>query len=677
MIDPGTYLPWLLLINGAVLTLAWLAINHLQRGHLKTIYLLFLLAGTLWVNLIYCVKFFPMSDPVAIILSRSIFISILLTVVGFGCFMIAFCGLQDEFRSIRFYVFMLANAALIAASAAGYVESGITRSERGIAPIYGPLHPVLVTSNFLCGAYIFWLAIKSFRVSNDSIFRDQMRILFGCCLFAFVWAGSMNGILPVVTGSSAFSHVGPLGFLVLYAGILWIVLEQRTLFVSRDLGNLLRIPAFSEQGNVLVLKQLLLTVGDLLTLTPTPMFRKRYPFKSSAQTLELTVSHGIDGAMEYSSQPGQIQGFADNVRILEEHNRRLAFALIEAQGLLRDEGIRRTLESNPGNLPSARGVEYILSEFETEVARTCNEIHEIYGQSLPIFSRKRRDLLVQLKRYAPSKLAPIFVGEPGSGRSTNARMMHHLRNGKGLIEVSCLSDLAETRQQLARFKEAGSDVGLLIRDAHALTMDSWNLIETYFKGDRACYVTADAENLSEHLQSLPSHIRSLILQLRLDVPSLQSTPDDIFFGCVEIVARRGAELSKPFASISRAFIRNLQRSRWAGNFLEFQAYMELAIVSSGGTVLNFEPSAPRIDVPVSAVETSMDSGLPGLSPLENAERHTILAFLQKNNFNQRKTSEELDIRPNTLIVKMRKYGISRLRPRATRSASSQVNANLL
>jgi len=47
----------------------------------------------------------------------------------------------------------------------------------------------------------------------------------------------------------------------------------------------------------------------------------------------------------------------------------------------------------------------------------------------------------------------------------------------------------------------------------------------------------------------------------------------------------------------------------------------------------------------------------GLTPLERAEQKTILEYLLKNNWNQSRTSKQIGIRPNTMIVKMRKYGI--------------------
>ena len=65
---------------------------------------------------------------------------------------------------------------------------------------------------------------------------------------------------------------------------------------------------------------------------------------------------------------------------------------------------------------------------------------------------------------------------------------------------------------------------------------------------------------------------------------------------------------------------------------------------------------PELPAPAAADEEAEPSGL---TPLEAAEKGTIVRALEKNAYNQARTSKELGIRPNTLIVKMRKYGIQR------------------
>ncbi|HNJ33703.1 MAG TPA: helix-turn-helix domain-containing protein, partial [Leptospiraceae bacterium] len=72
-------------------------------------------------------------------------------------------------------------------------------------------------------------------------------------------------------------------------------------------------------------------------------------------------------------------------------------------------------------------------------------------------------------------------------------------------------------------------------------------------------------------------------------------------------------------------------------------------------------SLPKLPAQATARKLEKAQAIPDLAhltPLENAERRTIYEHLVANNFNQRKTSEEIGIRPNTLIAKMRKYEIA-------------------
>jgi hypothetical protein len=244
MMDQSVYVAWIIAIDLAALILAATAAKRMTRGILKGAYFAFLVTGIVWVNLIFLVRYFPISPDVAVYLSRGIFVSILATLTAFGCFMVVFCGMNQELRTLRFGAFIVWNGVLGVLSAAGFVENGLKQTEFGLAPIYGPFHPVLILSNFAWGAYIFWMVWRAFSASHNPVFKNQLRMLFAYCLFTFLWAGVINGVLPAVFGTSRYSHIGPLGFLVLYLGILRIVGEERNLFVERDLKALLRASEF-------------------------------------------------------------------------------------------------------------------------------------------------------------------------------------------------------------------------------------------------------------------------------------------------------------------------------------------------------------------------------------------------------------------------------------------------
>jgi len=58
--------------------------------------------------------------------------------------------------------------------------------------------------------------------------------------------------------------------------------------------------------------------------------------------------------------------------------------------------------------------------------------------------------------------------------------------------------------------------------------------------------------------------------------------------------------------------------------------------------------------PPPAPEDSID----GLTPLERTQKRVLLEYLRMTNFNQAETAKLLGVRPNTVIVWMRKYGIT-------------------
>lgn len=72
-------------------------------------------------------------------------------------------------------------------------------------------------------------------------------------------------------------------------------------------------------------------------------------------------------------------------------------------------------------------------------------------------------------------------------------------------------------------------------------------------------------------------------------------------------------------------------------------------------------SSPALIEHALAAPISEDSDL---TPLEQAEKNTILRYLERHSFNQAETSRILGIRPNTLINKMRKYQIATSRQRS-------------
>lgn len=658
MMNQSVYVAWIVSIDLAALILASTASKRMTRGLLRTTYFAFLLTGILWVNLIFFVRYLPIPMDVAVFLSRGIFIAILATLTAFGCFMIFFCGIQEELRSLRFIAFLGWNAVLATLSAAGLVENGLKETDCGLAPVYGPFHPVLVFSNFAWGAYIFWSAWRAFVTSQNPVLKNQLRMLFAYCLFTFLWAGTINGVLPVVFGSSRYSHVGPLGFLILYLGIIRIVAEERNLFVERDLKMLLKLPEFDDHRNVFGLKQLFVAVEDMLETGHGKVFRRGIRFAAPDGSLIETEFHTDPKHIEAPPlSQGQAQGLVQNLRLLEEHNRRMAFALIQAQTTLRDPAVEKVLLAANPVLPQPLGGIYSWDEFREAIDRNRREMQEVYGADILCFSRSRLNTLLQVKSLAPSRLNTVFCGESGSGRGTLARILHSLREGKRLEEIRCDAlDLELLRQRLATL---GSNTdGLLLRDIDVYSTDQLNSMVPLLPEDRRIYFTASpgfpATKGGAHLHA---RVLNALTQVTVNVEALRQIPEELFYAIIDLTQRKLTQFNRRSSGISRKLVDALLSRSWPGNYDSLTAELEKLVLLDAGPVLGAGQLPSWLPAPV--IPEEQDHEDPTLTPLENAERKTILTHLRKNAFNQRFTSRELGIRPNTLILKMRKYGIKR------------------
>lgn len=659
MMDQNVYVAWIVAIDLAALVLATTAAKRMSKGLLRTTYFAFLATGILWVNLIFFVRYLPIPMDVAVILSRGIFIAILATLTAFGCFMIVFCGVQDELRSLRFLAFLGWNAVLATLSATGFVENGLKETDFGLAPVYGPFHPVLVISNFAWGAYIFWSAWRAFHTSQNSVFRHQLRLLFAYCLFTFLWAGTINGVLPVVFGSSRYSHVGPLGFLVLYLGIIRIVAEERNLFVERDLKALLQLENFNDHRNVFGLKQLFVAVEDMLAAGHGKVFRRGIQFAApDGSPIEAEFLTDANHEVPLPLAMGHAQGLVQNMHLLEEHNRRMAFALIQAQATLRDPNIGKALQGTSAMLPQPLGGVYSWDEFRETIQRNRKEMIDTYGADVLCFSRGRLNTLLQVKSLAPSRLNTIFCGESGSGRGTFAHILHALRKGKLLEEIRCDAvDAALLKERLATLRTNAD--GLLLRDIDIYSADQINSLVPRLRTDMHLYFTActgfPAATLAAQL-----HPRALsaLTQVTVNVEPLRQNREELFYAIIDLTQRKLVELNKTSSGISKRLMDGLLNRSWPGNYDSLKAELEKLILWDSGPVLGSGELPGWLPAP-STPEEPVDSDDSNLTPLERAERKTILAHLKQNSFNQRLTSRELGIRPNTLILKMRKYGIKR------------------
>ena len=137
----------------------------------------------------------------------------------------------------------------------------------------------------------------------------------------------------------------------------------------------------------------------------------------------------------------------------------------------------------------------------------------------------------------------------------------------------------------------------------------------------------------------------------ITLPSLRDRTEDIPLLADHFLKIYTSRYHKGEKSISQDAIRYLQKYTWPGNIRELQHAVERAVILSEHTTLQ------KSDFALSATADVV----PGVEAfnLDEVERKTILAAIQKYNGNLSKVAKELGVGRTTLYRKMEKYGLDK------------------
>jgi two-component system response regulator HydG len=137
----------------------------------------------------------------------------------------------------------------------------------------------------------------------------------------------------------------------------------------------------------------------------------------------------------------------------------------------------------------------------------------------------------------------------------------------------------------------------------------------------------------------------------ITLPPLRDRTEDIPMLVDHFIKIYTGQYHKEEKSISQDAIRYLQKYTWPGNIRELQHAVERAVILSDETTLQ------NRDFMLSS--TTLVAGNTEAFNLDEVERKTIQAAIQKYNGNLSKVAKELGVGRTTLYRKMEKYGLDK------------------
>lgn len=252
MLPTGSIMLWLAIANLSSLSLYLIVLWFLPRSVSSDLFRYFLLSYVAFANPLLVVQLLTPEHSWMPLCSTLIHANGVFFVMLLGQFLLSIAGPQ-ELRSWRFRFFYANFAVLLLCALFRLIEQGAEMSELGLRPRPGILHPYFTFTMLMYGAYFCWFSWNSYRRTSEQLVRHQIRALAYSAFPASVMFLTTNAIVPALTENYQITPVGSLWFLILFAGILYVLWAGRSLLVSTTVRRLAAVPLLTSSAQNLEL----------------------------------------------------------------------------------------------------------------------------------------------------------------------------------------------------------------------------------------------------------------------------------------------------------------------------------------------------------------------------------------------------------------------------------------
>ncbi|HNV70014.1 MAG TPA: sigma-54 dependent transcriptional regulator, partial [Candidatus Ozemobacteraceae bacterium] len=297
-------------------------------------------------------------------------------------------------------------------------------------------------------------------------------------------------------------------------------------------------------------------------------------------------------------------------------------------------------------------------------------------------------ILEKARRAAASDVSILITGESGTGKERLARFIHQQsrRSERPLVAVNCAA-IVDTLLESELFgHEKGAFTGATERrsgrfeEAHlgTLFLDEIGELDLALQpkllralqereirrvgGDRLIRVdtrliTATNRDLREQVKSgtfrEDLYYRLSVLVLR--IPPLRERREDILYLADRFLRERRQQFARPELKLSPRALDRLSRHAWPGNVRELSNVIEASTLLCEGNLID-EQDLFGLEGDGAELTSSVPD-VTSLSPIEAAERQTIVRALEASRGNRAQTAQLLGMSTRNLLYKLKKYDL--------------------